>query len=288
MNYPRGVSNSKFTQYSGASNNFDKVFVQHTPMIERHDYSNKNNVLHNNIGDKVMSEFITEYKIHINTIDRDTDIHPSPFKIKIPFSSASKSFSIRKEFYKIKYVSLDSVILPRTISIDSTHVAEPNLYPTNSDYSTSAAATTVPLSVLAKHRYLIVKINEFETDNTVGTSKLNDRDTFAIYPDTTLGIDSVMWKPLHNFRVVYPNSRTNNIRQLTLTIFDELGNELYLMNNSGNKIIGTVFHDGTDYNGFVENNKDIDSVNYTNMISQVEYNLTFGVVECEINTQTFD
>ena len=276
----------KKMNYSG--NNYSNVnqmsLKMGIPLIDKHDFTNKEKVIHNNLGDNLLSEHIIEYKIHINSSDRNTSSHPSPFKIKVPFGTSYPDPSISKKFKNVKYITLDSVIIPRTIAIDTTHINEPNLYPTESAYSNDAIIPTNKMTTLSNHRYLILKINELNSDNIIGTSILLDKDTFLLAPDITLGFDCVLWKPLHNYRIIYPNSLLHNINSLTFYLLDENGNDIHLVNQTGNKIIGTPIVGSDDYNKFVKNNESIASVEYTNGVTQVLYNLTFGVIETELNT----
>ena len=272
--------------------NIKQSFSQPTPLIDRPDFQNKNNVLHNNISSNLLAEHVMEYKIHISSADRNTQSYPSPFKMKVSFGSnlAKMAPLIDKGFSNVKYVSIDSIILPRTIALDISDVTSdpPIIYPTGSTYPSSTPLNpSNKLHVLENNKYIIVKINELCTDKNKGTSVLFDRDTFTFIMDTDLGFDSVLWKPLHNNRVIFQNSLLANLNTLTFTVFDQFGNELKLYDQLGRNIIGTRITGLTvDYNQFMDDNSSEPSVEYTNNVMQVNYNLTFGVVENELNTMT--
>ena len=55
--------------------NFNNAYEQPYPIIEKLDYSNKNNVLHNNIGPRVLDEHIVEYRVIIDSQDRDIKVY---------------------------------------------------------------------------------------------------------------------------------------------------------------------------------------------------------------------
>lgn len=276
--------------------NFPQTFVTPTPLINRPDFTNRNEVLHNNVGERLLSEHIVEYKIHLYSGDRNRSRFPSPFKFKVPFGyeminrdGASFPFnsdmSIKQKFKYIKYITLDNIVLPRTIAIDVTHVADPNLYPTSSEYSSSAVASNSKLTTLSNRKYLILKVDELNSFKIMGTDNLLDQDTFPIYTKTILGMDGMLWEPIHNYRVVYQNSLLHNLSSLTLNLLDESGNELHLVDQVGNSIIGTdITGTTTDYNEFISANSSIDSVIYTDNVTQALYNFTIGVVESEMNT----
>ena len=271
-------------------NNFGQAFSQNNTMIDRSDFTNRGGMMHNNMGDKLMSESITEYKVHINSKDRHVSTYPSPFKFKILFGTTYEEFTIARKFKNVKYVTLDSVILPRTIALDTLKtddLSEPEIYPAGSEYITpSAEQSNNPLSILSRRRYLVVKIDELESLRNLGTSIYNDKNTFMLMHDCRMGIDSTLWKPIHS-TVIFQNSLLRNLNNFTITILDETGKELKLTDTLGNLIIGRNIIDiDKDYNQFVADNIDRDSVNYTNNIMQAEFNFTIGVVENELNTNT--
>lgn len=269
---------------------FDSSYLPNPTFINPYDFTNTGGVLHNNLGQKTMSEYLTEYKIHIDTKDRDIVAFPSPFKTKVYFG---KSDGIARKFENVKFVTLDSIILPKTNCVDISHIAEPNIYPSNSNYVAGILDGPNILSVLAKRRNLYLRIEELESENNLGTSSLLENNTFILVEDCCAGIDSHVWKPVHN-TIIYKNSSLQKLNKLTLVLYDEYGNELKVYDQVGNQIIGknmTGF--AGDYNTFIYGNPDldipstldIDSVKYTNNIMQVQYNFTFGQFNTELTTK---
>ena len=51
--------------------NFNKSFSPNNPIINQPDYSNPGNQLHDNMGPDLLDEFIQEYRIMIDSTDRD-------------------------------------------------------------------------------------------------------------------------------------------------------------------------------------------------------------------------
>jgi hypothetical protein len=143
------------------------------------------------------------------------------------------------------------------------------------------------MTILANRRYLILKIIEMGTEQNIGTSIWYDKDTIVLTSDYTSGFDNVVWKPLHNSRVVFPSSNLQQISDLTLALYDENGTLLNLYDNSGNVLIGTSVTaiGGTNYNTYTSTYSTTASVTYTKGVNQVLYNITMGVVDCEITTQ---
>jgi len=276
-------------------------FSQNRPLIDPQDYSNRNNTLHNNLTEKLLSENITEYRICINTIDRDTKTFPSPFNIKTSFGNSNYEPHIEHRFKNIKYITLNSVIVPRTIAIDTSKTI-PNspppmiippdyldIYPTSSHIINPIALPNSgsPLNILKCQPYLMLKIKELGSDNVLGSSPLYDHDTFMLIRDQELS-DMYLYKPRRT-TVVYPNSLLSNLSQLTLQITDMMGDQLSIYDQNGNDILnkpmGTYITD--NYNDFVEKHKCNNKyVKYTNSVTQVIYDFTYGVVENELNTVT--
>lgn len=280
--------NGSFQQF----NKFSEAFSQSKPLIEPRDNFNYGNIIHNNIAPTVMSEHIMEYKVHVDSTDRNTDLYPSPFKMKVAFGSAQSAYEpiISRKFKNIKYVTIDSIILPRTVAIDTSQIlfSPPSIYPTESAFPSSVPAdASSKLHILSNHKYLILKVNELESDKNIGTSALLDRDTFTFMPYTSLGLDAMMWKPLHNDKLIYQNSLLFNLNSLTLSILDSFGNEIKIVDETGKNIVNSnITGINKDYLKYVSENLDDESVAYTNNVTQFGINLTFGVVENEINTVT--
>jgi hypothetical protein len=293
MSHQTRNSNMEMAQYPNSFNPTNNL-------INRQDFSNKRETLHNNLNENLLLKDVIEYKIHIDTIDRNVDIYQSPFKIKVPFGTAAiqNHAFIRRKFKNVKFLTLDSVMLPRTLAIDTTQSEDGIIYPAESQITlnlNSPAPIGDNQTLLTNHKYLMVKIQEITNDRILGTSTIFDRDTFVIIPDNQKGNgpDNVMWKPLQTSMIMYKDSALGNLYNLTLTILDEYGNELYLVDNSGatftsegTKLTTTVItKDSVNYN-FNDYIKTVDTkaTQYTNNVTQVLYNFSMGVVENELNT----
>lgn len=97
--------------------NYDNAFKPNKPLIHQMDYSNKNELLHNNVNDDVLDENIIEYKIDIDSIDRDISKYPDPFTFVVKFApipnrNNQSNPSILIDFRNVKYVKLAHIILP--------------------------------------------------------------------------------------------------------------------------------------------------------------------------------
>ena len=298
------------SRMQGSMGSMKQAFTTPETLIDRPNYSNKGGMLHNNIGHTIQSEHVVEYKIHINSQDRNTSAFPSPFKFSVPFGygdpqqPGQNSISIDRRFKNIKYATINSIILPRTLAIDVSKVGHADgvfVLPANSTYNLAVGTFPVGFpaenpsnqSTIENHKCIIVKITELTSDRNLSTSTYLGRDTFMFIPDTDLGLDSVLWKPLHNNSVIYQNSLLANISKLTFTVYDESGNILTLTDTSGNPLLNisnlSVFGNGTQYtyNTLAKTfGTSSSTLKYTDNSTQVLFNLTLGVIENEINTET--
>jgi hypothetical protein len=136
------------------SQNFNSAYQINTPFIEKQDFRNKNDLLHNNVNENLLLEQIIEYNLNIDSEDRSLAAYPNPFNFTVTFGghgnvSETKVFLkknstnlsamnenkyenkkivyegtpgpiINKKFKNVKYLRLDYVILPKTNIIKST------------------------------------------------------------------------------------------------------------------------------------------------------------------------
>jgi hypothetical protein len=117
----------------------------------------------------------------------------------------------------------------------------------------------------------------------MGTSSLIDKNSIIIGHDYDLGIDNALWKPIHTNRIVYKNSKTGNLNKLTFTITYEDGSKINLIDQDSNNIIGkNITGISQDYIAFVDSNSSVESVAYTDGVTQVLYNITVGIIEAEM------
>lgn len=275
-------------------NNIDNAFQSNTPIIDRTNFVNQKNFLHNNMNDILLHERLVEYNIHIDSIDRNTDYFPSPFNFRLTLGEPSTSIesktstrniaypNINRYFKNVKYVALDAVILPNVISIDTTHL--PDLYPANSVYM--PAPTPIPEIIsntffkLRNCRYLILKIKELDNDNILGTSSQLDRNVFVLIPHEYSGSDHSIWVPVQK-TIVFNTSKLMNIDKLTFVLCDDMGNEIKIKNNTDGS---NFLISGSTFTEYAKLHNDLATVEYTNRHMQSTYIMTIGRIENEMNT----
>ncbi len=199
--------------------NVNDGYRQNLPLIDKIDYTNQNNVLHNNLADNLLSENINEYNIYIDSNDRNKDVFYSPFEFKVNFGTNVEIPKIDQEFNNVKYVNLNYLILPPTNIIYSGTSGFTNQGRTLlNNYLVSITDNgTIPIVTTAsgvawpvlqtnsftKNRYIIVKIKELDNCRTKSTSCYSttgiDKNSFVLfYEDDVKNGDNIIgtiWKP---------------------------------------------------------------------------------------------
>jgi len=282
-------------------NNFNEAYKKNEPIIEKINYTNKNNILHNNIAENVLDEHIVEYRINIDSLDRDIKVNPDPFSFTVRFNGASDGIIrsevirngeykienkfaagaprpvINKEFRNIKYIKLDSIILPQFSNIIETE---------NSEFRFD------PNSYLIDDRFIILGIDEltdcnrnystsdnnYHVDYTNG-KKVNPPVPFGlIFPDSKLGNIYYTGTP-YNAGKIYKSSLLGNIDRLSIKLYDSCG-------------IPLKYNNLFSFNEIIEANKKDEPVCLSdirhplNKKIQVHLSFIIGVVESQINTNT--
>jgi hypothetical protein len=116
-NFISTCDNNNINNIVSSYNNFDNTDRISTPYLNNNEF-NKPKLIYNNISDKLSVDILVEYVIMIESIDRDIEKYPNPFKYKIYFNpvAQTKDAYIYKTFENVKYIKLETAILPRKYS----------------------------------------------------------------------------------------------------------------------------------------------------------------------------
>jgi hypothetical protein len=89
---------NNYSSYNGASegaigsmHNYDTCMTNATPILKKTDFSYKNNTIVENLSDTLNRETIIEYRLNIDSGDRDVDIYPDPFQYVVTFGPVVNS-----------------------------------------------------------------------------------------------------------------------------------------------------------------------------------------------------
>ncbi len=285
--------------------NFSKAYTPNDPIIEKIDYINKNKIIHNNVGDNVLDEHVVEYRINIDSLDRDIKTYPDPFSFTVKFNPTGSSTIqteeyvdqkdkskgtkivesrfdgapspvINKEFKNVKYIKLENVILPQFSKLkekqDGTYEFDPS-------------------SHLVTERFVLLVIKELDCQRVYTTSNNVTRVSedgkcytpptpFAlIIPDKLLGLNYYSGTSYYGSKI-YKNSVLGNVNILTINFYDSTGLPLKYNNLF-------TYDDLQEYE--YENGDPLpitDLRHPYNKRIQTSLSLIIGVVESQINTNT--
>lgn len=242
---------------SGMSN-FKTSYMPNSPFIEKQDYRNQNNMLHNNLGNNVLAENIVEYSIHMDSIDRNTSIYQNQFKFAVHFNDTTQP-CIDKKFKNIKYIRLENVILPHVYCVTGTSTNNTYTDPSGNKFSDNEDY------VMTNNKYLVLKIKELANDRVLSTGNLIRSDCVKLYFDVELNKFYDSWTTNQN-TFVYTNGNLNNVTKLSFELYDPEGNLLL-------------------FQGIDINNTNNTNLTYPlNKYTQMTITLIFGVVQNDMNT----
>jgi hypothetical protein len=71
--------------------NIQQSFNENSVEYSAPSYKNKNNVLHQNLNDNLLKEALIEYRLNIDSIDRDIIQYPDPFTYIVNFGPVANS-----------------------------------------------------------------------------------------------------------------------------------------------------------------------------------------------------
>lgn len=303
-----GMTGNPFGNYNPLSTNtqsnmnnlpsmtsFDKAFAQHDPIIERMNYTNQNNLIHNNVAPIVLDENIVEYRLFIDSVDRDIQTYPNPFNFTVHFNGLARGGVrteiqkygktvavneyfpgtpgplINKEFKNVKYIRLESIVLPQFAKYTQSDQEHGKFIPDEEHY-------------LPDDRFIALVINELTDESlylSTGDSGNNRIDHITknniippkpfeyIFPDNRLGRKYYTGKTYGSASRIYQKPLLGNIKKLTLQLYDSYGNLL------------SYDH----INKHVDKTVDITDIRHPlNKNIQVNYTFVIGVVESMINT----
>jgi hypothetical protein len=290
MNFPIPQG---FSQMRSGTNNFNQAFNPHKTLIDRIDFKNNGGLLHNNIGDIVYTEKISEALVYIDGEDRAKTNFPNPFNFTVTFGGVGTSTDtklvgntfvktiyegtpkpiIGRKFKNVKYIRLNHVIIPRTNVIAKT--GNPN----DPEYSLASTDTN-----LDAYKFLVLRIKELDNNKVFATNSIIGDDCFILYPDRTMGAAHSMWIPTNGNRV-YSNASLFNLKRMTIELADDEGNLLEAIDTDNNKL-----NMNDILTNLINTKSSTDPIRVAfakiEKIIRIHLDFTIGYVECEQNTNT--
>jgi hypothetical protein len=292
-------------EYNTNATNFTQAFEQNNPLIEKIDYVNHNKVLHNNIGDNVLDEHVVEYKLHIDSLDRDIRYYPNPFSFIVKFNPEADTIvqteeyisyknknkgthivetkfrgpptpHINKQFKNIKYVKLESIILPQYGQIKEDENGVWVFDPQGS--IVTDRFTSLVIDELNCDRIFTTSEGQIRTDENGKT--YNPPVPFSnIFLDKLLGLVYFSGTPYFGNKI-YKNSLLGNLGQMTINLYNSCGELLQYTDQF-------TFEQLQEYKRINGEPLPITDLRHPyNKKTQIYMTFIIGVIESQVNTNT--
>jgi hypothetical protein len=167
--------------------------------------------LYPNISDNVVSENISEHIIIIDSSDRNTSMYPSPFILKTFFNQSDDTtrLNIPREFENVKFMKIDSVILPRQyllIKYTVSNLSTDPVIPPEDKVTVSSVLTEIISQSSAG--------NDVASPLTTANSQTIEVINLKTY---TYTLNIVNGTKTGVYSVIYPNNTTYNTQYYSLT-----------------------------------------------------------------------
>jgi len=167
--------------------------------------------LYPNISDSLASENVTEHIIIIDSSDRNTALYPSPFILKTFFNQSDDAtrLNIPRVFENVKFMRIESVILPRQYYLQKYTIANVSTDPVIPSDDKSIV-TAVLNEVVAQTSINQDVASPLTTANSQTVEVINLK-TYTYRMNVTYGTKTAI------YTVVYPNDTTYNTQYYQYT-----------------------------------------------------------------------
>lgn len=291
----KGHSQQSMTQSKQNVYNYNTAYTPNTTILDKQDYKNKKEILHNNLNDNLLLENITHYTVHINSSDRNYTNYPNPFNFTVIYGGMGKTIDkyfksdgtlvttiydgqpdpkISRKFKNVKSIKLDHVIMPNTNVIEKIVGTD-----SKTEYSWGDADTNIS----ANSRYIIFKIKDIGNNKIYSTNANITDDCFILYPDQAMGPKHTLWIQSNDEALIYYDTALTNIDKMIFEVIDDQGNIIAVIDGSDNKL-----NTKTIYDDLVATRTSTDPIlkTFTRIHKgmQIDIQITIGVAENLLNT----
>ena len=305
-------TNELFDQNGSIGGNYQTAFsggMNGTMLINKPDYSNPNNILHNNIGERVILEQVLDNKIFIDSCFRDHVKHPDPFKFTVKFNGIEPKkevVTVTIEGNKYSYCNYTNgdtdIVFDRTFKNIRNVTINALILPFSINFVKKDDGSYEPSGYkLAKYayKYIVLKINELRNGRCFSNNPTLGRESFIMKMDTDICLNNQIWIPIHN-NVSYFESNLKTVERLNIEICNHNGERLVPVLNGHphdffqdyrRTIDEVIMLQEHEHNH--ENDEKIKSLmpklNSLKIITESispELHLTFNIVEPQLDTKT--
>ena len=198
-----------------------------TTILPKMDYSNPGTLIHNNVGSSVLHEAINEYRVYVDSVDRDATSQPNPFSYHVSLRPTSGQYGpyISKDFNRVKYVRIDSITLPKYIIFTKNELVEARI----TEWSDDGDGEIDMFAMTYNSDNIITSatLDQWITDDNFADAPIDDSKRLAFIQQRLITTDQV-----------------NHIQA-------ELADDLAAV-QAGSKVIEDVYYKGIAYEDIID------------------------------------
>lgn len=295
-----------FDSRTGTVGNFQTVFNPPIPIqtngydpkgyFLNHNFTNKNDIVHNNLSSILLNEEIREYSVMIDSKDRNYQVYPDPFHYEVKFNPLPKTRekingkivtyeepapTINDNFANVRYIKLEEAILPLYYKVkqdvevdeDGDEIGKKWIVDTNKK--------------LTDNLYVVLSLGgEYSDENYRSTNDVLGGSFSTIYYDC-LANSTHYFGYISNGLKIFPQDQLGKIDKLRITFMDPYGKPLRIP-HVDKRILSNMECECIDPEG----DDDTDCFKHNlfhplNPIFQHHLQFKIGVVEPRLNKLTF-
>lgn len=320
-NITNGIPNPSNAQhvpntFNPQFDNFNKAFqplpsipfngVQPKGMFLNHDFSNNQQLLHNNIFPNVLHEEIREYSILIDSKDRNFQVYRDPFSFRVTFkplpSQLDPITGIRHEspapvindsMCNIRYIKLDNIILPKWYCIKA---RKQKVLLENGARDEVVLWDVNKKKSLVKNNYIVMVVDELcsNSSNLLSTNDLLSESFATIYFDQSINDTHYQGETTNGYKV-FPIDKLYELKYLTFRFLNPYGEKIEcghldkkILSNFDCKCDFDEDDFDTEWAHFEKPNCHIHNLCHClNPLFQLHINLRIGVYQPNLNKQRY-
>lgn len=264
-------------------------------IFSNHGFTNRNDLMHNNLQNILLNEEIREYSVMIDSKDRNYQVYPDPFNYEVRFNplptSREREYGktityeepapvINDNFVNVRYIKFEVALLPYY-----THIRK--YKERNEDGDIVDVWKVDKDRMLSENFYTVLSLGSDYRD--VNYRSTNDvlADSFAvIYYDCNMSKSHFMGYSENGVKI-FPQDQLAKINKLKISFMDPYGNPLTCP-HLNKKIKSNMICTCEDPNGDEDNECFIHNLRHPlNPIFQNHIHLKIGVVEPRLSKKNF-
>lgn len=294
-----------FNPQTANQGNFQTVFNNAVPIqtngydpkgqFINHNFTNKNEILHNNLNSILLNEEIREYSVMIDSKDRNYQVYPDPFNYEVKFHPLPKTRekvngkmvtyeepapTINDNFTNVRYIKLEEAIMPlyykvkQNIEIDD-------------DGDETKRWIVDTNKKLTDNLYMVLSLGgEYSDENYRSTNDVLGGSFTTIYYDCLTNSTHYFGYTSNGVKI-FPQDQLGKIDRLRITFMDPYGKPIRVP-HVNKKILSNMECNCIDPEG----DDDTDCYKHNlfhplNPIFQHHLHFKIGVVEPRLSKMTF-